>query len=600
MKIVLINPPFATKASLIMSFGEPLGLAYVAAAIEQNPRHDVAVLDGVGLSNHFDNFDGDQLNWVGISHQDVINKLKSISFDAIGITMSKMHNVDNRVPDLIRLIKQEYPAIPIIAGGPEITLRWDHYANNTDISYLVIGEGEATIIDLLDALSGARDIASVKGIVWRDDRGISVKAEPQEIIDVETIPWPARHLLPMETYIKYRPGSLYPAATILTSRACPFNCVFCSSVEIWGRQWRGRSAESVVDEIEFMVRQYGVKDIRIHDDNFCVQKKRVYRICDLIIERKLDILFNVVPGIMASIVDIPLLEKLRQAGLESLTIQLESGDRSVQDYISKKIDMERMHLIVSRAQELGMSVMTNVLLGFPIDTLQTMTNSVEKAIDIGFDFIGFYFVQPIANTRVRRDFVSHGIMSAEEIVTLPLRTVSCMPADVAAVRKWAITEFYRRKMATIAISPADSQLTILRSLDQLPRNLPIYVFGTARGAALLTAVLREVSSLRLGGFVDIEREGDHEGLPVYRVDQFVEQFSPDTPVILSNHYVTENSQRLLAKGFHRIYNAHPLVLQLVDFAGYPQPRPNTVHVFSRCGATRYGEDINQDASKLSE
>lgn len=114
----------------------------------------------------------------------------------------------------------------------------------------------------------------MRGIARRDADGNPIKAEDAPIVPIDSIPWPARHLLPMRTYIENRPTTETPAATILTSRACPFRCAFCSTIQIWGNRWRGRSAVDVVDEIEWLVRTYGVGEIRVQDDNFCVKRSR--------------------------------------------------------------------------------------------------------------------------------------------------------------------------------------------------------------------------------------------------------------------------------------------------------------------------------------
>jgi hypothetical protein len=216
-----------------------------------------------------------------------------------------------------------------------------------------------------------------------------------------------------------------------------------------------------------------------------------------------------------------------------------------------------------------------------------MTNSVERALEIDFSFIGFYFVQPIVNTRVRRDFVAAGIMEREEIVTLPLRTATCSAEQVAEVRDWAITEFYRRQMATVIPDRSQAGYTVLRALDQLPVARTVYLFGTARGAALLARLLSENGAFELGGYVDFERDGGHDGLPMYRVDRFADLFSPDTAVILSNQHVAANGGRLRARGFQNIFNGHPLVLALTMFYSYPAPRPPAARVFSRCSRSSF-------------
>lgn len=460
MKALLIYPPFASTWLVSLGFGEPLGIAYVAAALEQSGRHQVEILDGVGTVKSLSNVEVGQINWIGVTHDEVMRRMADLEFDVIGISMSRTSAIDPLTEALIRRIKTAYPDVPVIAGGPEASHFWHRYIQNPDIDYIVIGEGEKTMVDLLDALEGRGSVADVRGIAWRGDDGKAVKTPDQDIVDIDSIPWPARHLLPLRSYIDNRPSTDVPAATILTSRACPFSCAFCSTIHIWGRKWRGRSAVDVVDEMEFLVRTYGVKEIRIQDDNFCVDRKRVHRICDLILERGLDIRLHVDPGVMSMLADRDLLTKLRRVGMVSLNMQLETGSEKTQAYVNKKIDLDHMRAMVRCSHELGMAVTTNIILGFPYETKADMEESVRTAIGIGFDNIGFNWLDPRENTRVWHDFIAAGIFGADDHIQVPVPTLYCSADEVRAMRLWAIEEFERNKSA-----PALGKTVILAGED---------------------------------------------------------------------------------------------------------------------------------------
>jgi magnesium-protoporphyrin IX monomethyl ester (oxidative) cyclase len=446
MKLLLINPPFATLWPLGLSFGEPLGLAYVAAAVEASGRHWVQILDGVAMAAALPNtLDGNR-NWIGISHDDLLAAMAPIDFDAVGLSFCRTSALDTGVETLIGRIRATYPNTPIIAGGPEVSHFWERYSNNRDIDYIVRGEGEKTIVDLLDALDGRMPLSAVKGIVRRDAAGGAVVAPDQDIVPIDSIPWPARHLLDMSAYIENRPTTEYRAATILTSRACPYQCAFCSTIQIWGNRWRGRSAADVVDEIEFLHREYRIEEIRVQDDNFCVKRSRVHDICDLLHERGIKVRLHVDPGIMSSLANRDLLSKLHRTGMNSINMQLESGCPKTQEYISKKIDLTHMRDMVAFAQGLGMFVRSNIIIGFPFETEADIRQSVRTAIDIGFDFIDFNYIDPKRDTRVWRDFVKSGILAQkDEEVDLPVPTLHCSAAQVRDLRQWALEEFDRSK-----------------------------------------------------------------------------------------------------------------------------------------------------------
>ncbi|HLO76180.1 MAG TPA: radical SAM protein [Magnetospirillum sp.] len=451
MRILLIYPPFATTWPLGLGLGEPLGIAYIAAAIEQSGRHGVDILDAVGSASEFQKTEDGEWHWVGLSHEQVLADMGTRTFDAIGISVSRTSSVDTGVEALIRAIRQAFPTTPLIVGGPEVSHCWDRYIANLDIDYIVIGEGEKTIVELLDALDGVITLDQVRGIIRRSENGEPIKAPDQPAQDVDTIPWPARHLLPMDTYIEKRPTTELRAATILTSRACPFRCAFCSTIHIWGNRWRGRSAADVVDEIAFLKARYGIEEIRIQDDNFCVKKRRVHEICDLMKQRALNVRLHVDPGVMAALADRELLSALYDAGLRNLNMQLESGSPKTQSYIDKKIDLDHVREMLDWSHHLGMFVRTNIILGFPHETLDDMRESVRTAIELPYDMIDFNLLEPKRYTRAWRDFVSLGLLSEDDIdPTIPVGTVHCSAQEVLNIQQWAVGEF-RRSRQTLSL-----------------------------------------------------------------------------------------------------------------------------------------------------
>lgn len=449
MNILLVNPPFATEWPLSLGFGEPLGLAYVAAAVEASGRHGVAILDAVGSASTFHLNTNGERNWVGLSHDQVIAAMGERQFDSIGVTVARTSWVDTGIEPLIERMRQTFPGRPIIVGGPEVSHYWERFAENPAVDVVVIGEGEETIVALLDALDGGGDLSTVAGIAHRDAAGKVVRNPDPPPPAIDSLAWPARHLLPMRTYIDNRPTTDLPAATILTSRACPFRCAFCSTIEIWGHNWRGRSAKDVVDEIAFLKQTYGIREIRVQDDNFCVKRSRVVEICDLLISRGLDVRLYIEPGVMAHLATAELLTQLWRAGMRDMCMQLESGSAKTQAYIDKKIDVDHVRAMLDWAHHLGMRVRTNLILGFPHETAEDMRESARVAIDLPYDHIEFYFLEPKRNTRSWRDMVALGIIAADhdERTPLPVPTLHCTAEEVAEIRRWAIAEFEASRKA---------------------------------------------------------------------------------------------------------------------------------------------------------
>jgi len=445
MNLLLLNPPFLTIHMMSLAFGEPLGLAYVAASVERSKRHQVEILDGVGSATEIRERKPGEHNWIGMAHADVLAEISKRHFDAIGISLCNACDVDPGTTALIRKIKEQSPGTPIIVGGPEASHNWEAYARNTDISFVVIGEGEYSLVQLLDAIEAGTEVKDVKGLAFLDEDGSVFKTEDPEIVDINSIPWPARHLIPLQIYIENRPTTKNRAVTILTSRACPFSCAFCSMIKVWGNKWRGRSPRDVVDEIEFLIKEYDIKEVRIQDDNFCVNRKRVHEICDLMIDRNIDIEIVIDPGVMASLADEDLLRKMNKAGLKNINMQLESGSLKTQKYISKPIDLDHIRNMVRVCHELKMKIRTNIIIGFPFETKEDMIESVTNAVDAGFDHIEFIYLNPIRSTRVRRDFIEAGIIEENDNPTLPIRTLHCSAEEVREVYNFAASYLESRR-----------------------------------------------------------------------------------------------------------------------------------------------------------
>ena len=433
MKILLINPPIISKFSIALSWGEPLGLAYVAAAVEASERHEVEVLDAMGLATTFPEYPDGTL--FGLSVDEILQRLHEVSFDAIGITVTKMYDDITQTIDLIKKIKDLFPHIPFIAGGPDVTLAWKTYMERGVIDYIILGEGEEAIVKLLDHLEGHLPIEDVTGLCYRKD-GEIVRTQPSPQVDIATLPWPARHLFPMENYFRFRPGGRRPpVATILTSRACPFSCAFCSTIEVWGRKWRGRTAKDVVDEIEHLVKNYGVREIHINDDNFLVDRKRTEEIIDLIIERRLNIAVHCVAGLMIWLLSKDLLKRLKKAGWYSIQAQLESGNPKTLEYIDKHIDISKARELVGVAHSLGLRVNSNVILGFYFEDQSDIDKSIQVAESIGFDRVDYILAEPKEGTRMYNDCIEAGLIKAGEVATLPFDTLHFKGVGLAAIQE---------------------------------------------------------------------------------------------------------------------------------------------------------------------
>ena len=235
MKVLLVNPPYnSSKYKFIGLVAPPLGIAYIAAMLEKNGV-TVKILDAPALE---------------LDHESVKNEIAEYSPDVIAIT-----SVTPTIASALKTAKISKEACPdavTVMGGYHPTFTYPEVLKNDFVDIVVCGEGELTMVDLVDAIENNRDLRNVKGIAVKD-----FKTEPREIIeDLDSIPFPARHLLPMDEYkilnMKLTTG------TIISGRGCPYKCSFCASSAMHGQKLRLRSAKSVVDEMEHLVKDHDI------------------------------------------------------------------------------------------------------------------------------------------------------------------------------------------------------------------------------------------------------------------------------------------------------------------------------------------------------
>lgn len=273
MKCLLINPPVdydvIKKEYSFEAYMPPLGLLYLASSLEKS-GHQVKLIDFV-------------------AEQYTIEKLKNevSKVDFVGITVTS--HMATSVAKVTNLIKNFYPNKTVIIGGPHCTVQSKEVLNEIKADISVIGDGEEAIIEIVDVLNGKKDISEVHGIFYREKGKIKEGLPPKEIEDLDSLYFPARHLIKDYTYGKETiSGVTYFArgkiTTIMTTRGCPFNCRFCVSKSIF-KSCRLRSAENVVKELEEISKEYD--SVFAVDDNFLMDKKRAHKIMDLLIEKKI-------------------------------------------------------------------------------------------------------------------------------------------------------------------------------------------------------------------------------------------------------------------------------------------------------------------------
>jgi magnesium-protoporphyrin IX monomethyl ester (oxidative) cyclase len=354
----------------------PLGLAYIGA-----------VLEGIGVEVRiFDSLIEEA------SFEDIEEVIKDFAPDIVGVS----NNFSKQAKNAARIygITKRAGDIITIAGGAHPTAMPEFVLLDKNVDYVVLGEGEDTIVELIEYIRNWRNVSTLDGIGYKENMQIKIIPKTKYIEDLDSLPFPARHLLNMEKYygLKASHGTRTKErfSPIVTSRGCPARCTFCSASKVWGKKFRSRSPENVVAEIKHLIDDYRIQEIMFEDDNFTLDAKRADRIFDLMIKHKLDVVWDTPNGIAAWTLTERLIDKMKASGCIKLNFPVETGSQYVMDNIIRKpLKLNRVKQLIKYAQNIGLDVGLFFVMGMPGETEQQIWDSFRfaKEMDIYFPHI---------------------------------------------------------------------------------------------------------------------------------------------------------------------------------------------------------------------
>jgi len=386
-----------------------MDLVYVAAVLEK--QHVVCIIDAPTEGwNKLKEMGGNKIRQ-GLAKEEIAARVRNWSPEmaVISVPFSGWSQAAFETTSLVKKVNKKVVTALI---GLHPSARPIECLAQPDVDFVVIGEPELTVLELVDTLEqrNLEKLKEVKGIAF-NEKGITIRTPARPVIEnLDSLPFPARHLLPMNAFFeaaKKRPisGNLKkPSIRMLTSRGCNHNCIFCSNFMVMGRKWRARSPENVVNEIEQIVRTYGIKQVDFLDDNMTLDRERMEAICDLIKERKLDIEWCTPNGVRADCLDEELLAKMKTSGCKRILIAPESGvQRVVDQVIRKKQDLKKVENAVAAARKIGIEVGCFFILGVIGETKEDMKATIafaHKLRKLGADRFYFSYATPLYGTEL--------------------------------------------------------------------------------------------------------------------------------------------------------------------------------------------------------
>lgn len=439
MKITLINPSMMRKDELRWDKSctyPPLGLCYIAAVLRNN-HHQVNIIDGEAL----------QLN-----KKELKELILKANPQIIGITSHTPKF--SHLLDTIKAVKEMNLNAKLVVGGPHISLIPEKTMKQIpEIDYAVIGEGEYTFLELVNAIEKKQLVNGINGIAYRENGNVILTAAREYIRNLDELPLPARDLVPDIAGSSYSNAFRYkqlPMTSVITSRGCPYQCIFCARV--FGTRYRMHSFERVMEEIRHLINTCGIKEIIFVDDTFIVDVERTIKICNALEKEKLGLTWSCHGRIDILYKHPELIQIMKKSGCWYISLGLESGNAEVLKKIRKNISLEQVRIVVNQLNDAGIHTKGFFMIGYPYDTKETIRDTIEFAKSLPLGSVQFSYTIPYPGTELYDIAINHGFFEGESYNKMsshtagfPVYSPPGVPIEyLKDIQKIAYREFYFR------------------------------------------------------------------------------------------------------------------------------------------------------------
>jgi len=367
----------------------PLGIMSLEAFLRENGRSDIYLFD-----MRLDRETPDQ----------IMDRVRPLQPQVIGLSGLSVER--DCVHLVARAARKACPGATVVVGGPYATASACTILKDECVDYVVVGEGEETFRDLLEQLEAGGEVDEIPGLAHRVNGDIVVRDRRPPIADVNSLPMPGWDRIDFEAYNAAFCEDRFTGgrwASIVTSRGCPYGCIYCH--DTFGKRFRPRSPAAVLDEMRYLVKRQGVYEFLIWDDIFNFDKSRVIEICDGIVANGWDVRLSFPNGIRVDIMDREVLEALKAAGTYRICYAIESASPRIQKRIGKRLDLEKAERIIRMTD--GMDILTHgcFMIGFPGETRGEIIETIRMALRLPLHTAGFYLVCPYDGTLLKEKFL---------------------------------------------------------------------------------------------------------------------------------------------------------------------------------------------------
>ncbi len=445
MRVLLIRPN-----SPMGQVPVPLGLGYIAGALRRKRGDRVEILDARL----------ERLDPVAVA-----GRIRDFAPHVVGITSA--HADRKEALGAATVAKRAAPGVFVVIGGPFPSAAGETVLGHRDVDAAVIGEGEETIVEMLDTVDGGgRDFSGVAGMCFRDDGGARFTGprRPIESLDELEPAWdlidPPRYFGRLRKSTMDRTRFDRRAVSIFTSRGCPYTCIFCHNV--FGRRFRARSAAAVVEEIRMLRERYGAREIEFLDDCFNLRRRRAMEVFEDLTSGPAGMHYSFPNGLRADEMDEEMLDLFAAAGVRRIAYAVESASPRLQERIGKRLDIGRaMDAIASTARR-GIVTSGFFIMGFPTETLEEMHRTVDFALHSDLHIAEFFYLSPFPGTEVAR-------MAGREMYDVDFADYSTISVNLSEVSDQELFALNKRAYRSFYLDP----VRIARILKVVPKNVQL-------------------------------------------------------------------------------------------------------------------------------
>jgi radical SAM superfamily enzyme YgiQ (UPF0313 family) len=432
-KVLLIMPPMCLYEGAVKRVVPPLGLCYIAAALEIE-GFDVTILDCIVDGIRDEEMTSPGVWQFGMSERRFREYVRNHEFDVVGLSMIYSSDILN-LYRCAQIVKEIKPETIVVAGGLHASIYSDRFmrdaaaGDSTCIDFVIRGEGERRMAMFLRNLTYGKLDLNQDGLVGWQNGELFNNPQHEQITDLDALPFPAYHKVPIESYFLHNvPFSPYPRGKrvmqIYSSRGCPIGCTFCASTN-FAKAYRMRSPDNVIDEIRFYKEKYDIDEIQFADDNLTLNRPRALELFSKMAD--LAIPWCTPNGIMVNTLDQTLLDKMVESGLYQITLSLDSGNvETLKHKHRKPVDLSRIPDLMTYLGKRGILMHGTVVVGMPGETEEDINKGFDFVRQLPFNSINVFIAQPIPGSELFENEIYKGTITYES--SLHIDTARAIPS----------------------------------------------------------------------------------------------------------------------------------------------------------------------------